>query len=113
MKKLFSKEKAGRVLLIYTFIFFLISFFIYHFFKIQDKSLISGVDAYRQHFINLIHWRELIINFVKSGGGTFNSFLWNLGTGMDLYANYAYYTIGDFINYFSVSILFIGKKTLK
>ena len=102
MKKLFNKEKTGRVLLIYSFIFLLISYFIYSFFKIQDKSMISGIDAYTQHFINMIHWRELIINCVKSGGGTFNSFLWNLGTGIDMYANYAYYTIGDFVNYFSV-----------
>ena len=102
MKKLFAKEKTGRAILTYSIIFIILSIFIYLCFSYAGKSFVSSVDAINQHFVTLKSWRSLLLNFFKAG--EFNTFTWRIGNGIDLFADYGYYIIGDFISYLSVLV---------
>ena len=102
MKKLFAKEKTGRAFLIYTGIFVILAVLIYLCYEYAGKSFVSNVDAINQHLVTLKTWRSLLLNFLKTG--EFNTFTWSIGTGIDLFPDYGYYIIGDFVNYLSILV---------
>lgn len=102
MKKLFAKEKTGRAFLIYTGIFAILAVLIYLCYEYAGKSFVSNVDAINQHLVTLKTWRSLLLNFLKTG--EFNTFTWSIGTGIDLFPDYGYYIIGDFVNYLSILV---------
>ena len=94
------KNKKYNKYIIYFFAFFIIIGFILSIFIYYHKGFIYDSDGITQHYINLINFRRILINFFKTF--TFNTFSWNVALGKDLFANLAYYNIGDFISYFSV-----------
>ncbi len=102
MKKLFAKEKTGRAFLIYTGIFAILAVLIYLCYEYAGKSFVSNVDAINQHLVTLKTWRSLLLNILKTG--EFNTFTWSIGTGIDLFPDYGYYIIGDFVNYLSILV---------
>ncbi len=87
---------------IYTMLFTGIALFLIMIFKKYGKSFIWNGDGLEQHIINLRHFRMLIVNFIRNG--SFSTFSWNVGLGIDLFGNFAYYVFGDFFSYLSVLV---------
>lgn len=100
-----KEKKEHRLLkdiLAYTAFFTLIVAFIIYIFVKNNKSFIWGEDGLNQHIITLSYFRELLINFFKTGD--FSTFTWNIGNGFNMYGNFAYYIFGDIFSYFSVLV---------
>lgn len=97
VKKTFAKN-----LLIYTLIFSGLMVFIICIFSKYGKYFIRRGDGFRQHIVNLTYFRELLVNFFKTGNLSF--FTWFIGNGFDLYTNFTYYVIGDFFSYLSILV---------
>lgn len=95
-----SKLKKVRVFLIYTLIFAVVEAVLIAIFRKYDKSFIWNVDGLEQHIINLKYFRELLLDFFKTG--SFSTFTWNVGGGFNLFSNFAYYLFGDIFSYFSI-----------
>ncbi len=100
MKKIFGKEKIGRAVLLYMTMFAFCILAVTFLFYRQHRSFLWGHDGLSQHFVTLNYFRNTIITFFKTGN--FNTFTWNIGLGMDLFGNLAYYIIGDFFSYLSI-----------
>ncbi len=100
MKKFFGKEKIGRAVLLYTTMFAFCILAVTFLFYRQHRSFLWSHDGLSQHFVTLNYFRNTIITFFKTGN--FNTFSWNIGLGMDLFGNLAYYIIGDFFSYLSI-----------
>lgn len=79
----------------------MLAYFILSIFKLYNKSFIwNNPDGTLQHIVNLQYFRSLLINFIKTG--QISTFTWNIGLGMDMFANIAYYAIGDIFSYFAI-----------
>ncbi len=107
MKKLIEKIKqkinrGGGYYGRYTILFLLIASFIMFIFFRCKKGFIWGVDGFYQHNFLLRYFHNLLLNFFKTGH--FNTFTWRIGTGLDMYANLAYYILGDFFAYFNIFV---------
>ena len=73
-------------------------------FSAYNKSFVwvnVSYDGLDQHLVNL----QLLKNFLL---GNHNCFFWNVGYGMDLFANFTYYIFGDFPSF--ISVLFSDSK---
>ena len=92
---------------LYTFGFLLTCSFILFIYAKYKKGFAWYMDGYVQHFVTLNYFRSTLLDFFKTG--QINFFLWNLGTGFDMFGNLAYYIFGDFLSYFSV---FVSQKYL-
>ena len=82
----------------YSIIYLVIMVFVTILFMIYNKSFIwinVSFDGLDQHFVNL----RLLRNFLL---GDTHTFFWNIGYGMDLFANFTYYIFGDFPSFISV-----------
>ena len=88
--------------LVYSFLFLCIYSVILYIFGYYNKSFIWLTDGLTQHFITLKYFKGLITDYINNG--TVNTFIWNLGYGLDMFANMAYYSIGDFLMYLIVNI---------
>ena len=91
----------------YTLCFLLTISFILFIYAKYKKGFVWHMDGYIQHFVTLNYFRGTLLDFLKTG--QMNFFLWNLGTGFDMFGNLAYYIFGDFLSYFSI---FISQKYL-
>ncbi len=97
VKKFFTSKKAYIFYSVcFAVIFGLITIILYR----HDKSFIHYGDAIKQHFMTLNVYRDVLINFFKTG--KFNTFTWNIGLGIDLFANFDYYILGDLFSYISI-----------
>ena len=85
---------------IYTCAFLVISLTIFLTFYNSEIGFVSYGDSVKQHIVTLSYFRNILINFIKTGN--LSSFTLELASGMDMYSNLAFYTFGDFINYFSI-----------
>ena len=74
-------------------------FIVYTFLKYK-KGFIWKDDGLQQHFITLNYFRDLLKSFIATGD--FSTFVWNIGTGIDMFGNLAYYIFGDPISYFCI-----------
>ena len=99
--KRFINEYLKDVL-IYSFLFLCIFISILYVFGLYNKSFIWTTDGISQHFITIKYFRELLINFFKTGN--FNTFVWNLGYGLDMFANLSYYCFGDILGFLVVKV---------
>ncbi len=82
----------------YSGCYLIIISFIILFFYLNNKSFVwinVSFDGLDQHLVNL----GLLKNFLQ---GNFNIFFWNVGYGMDLFANFTYYILGDFPSFIVV-----------
>ncbi len=76
----------------YSLAYLIIAIFIVLLFYLNNKSFVwvnVSYDGMDQHLVNL----GLLKNFLL---GNHQYFFWNVGYGMDLFANFAYYIFGDF-----------------
>ena len=100
-----NKKKEHKFLknvLIYAVFFIgIVAFMLYIFFKYR-KGFIWQEDGLNQHIVTLSYFRELLINLLKTG--EFSTFTWNIGNGINLYGNFAYYILGDIFSYFSILV---------
>lgn len=97
MKK---KSSFIKTLLFYSLIFAIVSLFFSFIYYQNHKLLLWQDDGFQQHVINLTSFREFLINFFKTG--KIDSFYFNIGAGMDMFSNYAYYITGDIFSYTSI-----------
>lgn len=95
-----EKFKKAKVFLIYTLIFGIIELFLILVFKKYDKQFIWNADGLDQHIVNLKYFRELLLEFLKTGH--LSTFTWNVGAGFNLFSNFAYYLFGDFFSYLTI-----------
>ena len=94
-----------RTILKYSLIFAFLTGIILLIFIIYNKSFVwinVSNDGLDQHLVNLHLFKKLLLGFFKNG--VLNTFTWQIGFGMDMFANFAYYVFGDFLAYFSVLI---------
>lgn len=99
MKKVF-KSQTWDLLWKYSLIFFGLSSFLAYVFLRYHKGFIDTSDGITQHYVTLGFFHDFLLNFFKSGH--INTFVWNISLGVDMYANLAYYSFGDFVSYLSV-----------
>ena len=100
MKK---KNDIINTILKYTLIFTLLVFILISIFITNNKSFIwinTSNDGLDQHLINLYLFKSLFSNFLNTG--SINTFIWNIGYGIDMFANFAYYIFGDFLSYLAL-----------
>ena len=102
-----TKEKISivwhkhKLIIGYTILFAVIIAFLISILKKYGKSFIwNGPDGLTQHVVNLQNFRQLLIDFIKTG--KVSTFTWNIGTGFDMFGNLAYYCFGDIFSYISV-----------
>lgn len=84
----------------YTLIFSLLIYLLLSIFIHHNKSFVwinVSNDGLDQHLINLYYFKQLFTNFLNTGH--INTFTWNIGYGLDMFANLAYYIFGDFLSY--------------
>lgn len=93
-------QEKNKKIVRYTIFFSIVSLFIACLFLYFHKGYISKNDGIHQHYVNLVYFRRLLIDFFKTGD--FNLFSWNVALGKGMMANLAYFTLGDFLSYFSV-----------
>ena len=87
----------------YTIIFSVLVFLLWSIFDKYNKSFVwinVSNDGLDQHLINLHFFKNLFANILKTGD--INTFIWNIGYGMDMFANLAYYIFGDFLSYMAL-----------
>ena len=87
----------------YTLIFILLISILLSIFIRNNKSFVwinVSNDGLDQHLINLHYFKLLFNNFLQTA--KFNTFIWNVGYGMDMFANLAYYIFGDFLSYLAI-----------
>lgn len=97
-----KKHKFLKNILIYTGIFTIIVGYIIYIFKKNGKGFIWQNDALDQHIVTLQCFRNMLIEFIKTGN--FSTFSWYIGNGMNLWGNLGYYILGDFFSYFSILV---------
>lgn len=97
-----KEHKFLKNVLIYSAFFALIMAFMIYIFLKYKKSFIWNVDGLNQHMVTLTYFRELLINFIKTG--ELSTFTWNIGNGINMYGNLAYYIFGDIFSYFSIFV---------
>lgn len=97
MKKIIKNEKFIDFLK-YTISFIIIMGFICFIFKRNGMNFIWCFDGYTQHFVTLTYFKNILSNL------SLNTFTWNIGFGMDMFSNLAYYVFGDLVSYFSVLV---------
>ena len=105
MKNIINKLKKNTIfntLILYSLLFCICFFVIGIIFYLNGKTFLWDVDGIDQHVVNLKTFRSFLIEFFKTG--KINAFYWNIGNGMDLYSNYAYYIMGDPFAYLSVLV---------
>ena len=95
-------------LLKYSVLFGIIMGFILYIFLKYRRGFVWRTDGLEQHYITLKYFRELLKNFITTG--EFSTFIWNIGNGMDMFGNLAYYSFGDVFSYLSI---FSPEKYLK
>jgi uncharacterized membrane protein YfhO len=102
IKKIFE-NKFVNILFRYTLCFSVIMGFICFIFISNHMNFIwTQLDGLNQHFITLNYFKNVLYNFIKYR--SFDTFTWNIGFGMDMFGNLAYYIIGDLFSYISVFI---------
>lgn len=99
MKKIYNNF-LKNCFFIYTCAFLIVSLTIFLTFYKSDVGFVCYGDGVKQHIVTLSYFRSILINFIKTGN--FSTFTLELANGMDMYSNLAFYTFGDFINYFSI-----------
>lgn len=102
MKKIFKRfiDEYLKDVLIFSFLFASIYLVVIYIFSYYNKSFIWETDGLSQHYITLYYFKNLINNFINYG--TFNTFTWSLGYGMDMFTNLSYYSFGDIFSWLSV-----------
>ena len=99
-KKSFLQNDFVKNLGIYTILFgILISFMLFIFSHLGKSFLLEG-DGVKIHISNLAYFRELLVNFIRTG--KFSTFTWYIGNGFDIFSNFAYFIFGDFFSYLAV-----------
>lgn len=101
LKKIFTSDFFLNIIL-YTILFFVIFSFIISIFSKYGKWFVFNSDGFRLHTINLIYYRQLLVNFIRTGN--FSTFVWNIGNGFDLFSNFSYTILGDFFSYLSIFV---------
>ncbi len=96
------KNKFIKTLLQYTIYFGIIMFFISYLFANANKNFIWIYDGFSQHFITLNYFKYIFTNLLSLNG--FHTFTWNLGFGLDMFTNLAYYNFGDIFSYISLLV---------
>ena len=99
MKKIINRINDNCFLLYTCFFILLLSVIVVLFVSNGISFMYSG-DALHQHFITLNYFRSLLKNLIINH--TITTFTWNIGFGLDMFANLSYYIFGDFISYFSI-----------
>ena len=88
----------SRKILKYSLCYLVVALFIVLYFYFSNKSMVwvnLSYDGLDQHVVNLGLLKKVLL-------GNFNTFFWNIGYGMDLYANFTYYIFGDFPSYIAI-----------
>ena len=96
-------SKLINIIIKYSLIFLLLTYLLLSIFIKYNKSFVwinVSNDGLDQHLINLYYFKQLFTNFLNTG--QINIFNWNIGYGIDMFANFAYYIFGDFLSYIAL-----------
>ena len=104
------KYNLLKNILIYTGLFAIIVGFICYIFMKNGKEFIWHTDGLKQHIVTLEYFRNLLITFIKTG--EFSTFTWNIGFGLNMFGNFAYYIFGDIFSYVSIFVSETSVETL-
>ena len=98
-----KKNHFFKILLKYSLCFGIIALFICYIFIKNHMSFIwTNYDGLNQHFITLNYFKDILNNLIKYQ--EFNTLTWNIGFGLDMFSNLAYYVIGDLFSYISIFV---------
>lgn len=100
-----KQKKIINQIINYTISFILLTSIILIIFIKNNKSFVwinVSNDGLDQHLTNLYLFKSLFNNFLNTR--TINTFIWNIGYGIDMFANLAYYIFGDFLSYASLLV---------
>ena len=101
MEKERKNKKSILLYIQYTIIFLILFSLSYISFIKLGKSFIWETDGFRQHYIILQDFSNIVRNIFKEG---LTLFSWNMGLGLDVIGQYSYYILGDPFAY--ISLLF-------
>lgn len=105
------KNKYLEILIKYTLCFLIVSLLIFKIYYQYGLNFIwvGGMsDGLNQHFVTLNYFRDILNNLFTHH--SLDTFTWNIGFGMDMFGNLAYYIFGDIFSYLCV---FFSKDKLK
>lgn len=105
------KNKYLEILIKYTLCFLIVSLLIFKIYYQYGLNFIwiGGIsDGLNQHFVTLNYFRDILNNLFTHH--SLDTFTWNIGFGMDMFGNLAYYIFGDIFSYLCV---FFSKDKLK
>jgi len=94
-------KKDKKIYLQYTILFAVISLAVFAIFIKLNKGFIWERDGFKQHYIILYDFNQMMRSLFQNG---FSTFSWNMGLGLDVIGQYSYYVLGDPFAY--ISLLF-------
>lgn len=97
-----KEHKLLKNILIYAGFFSVIVAFMIYIFCKYNKGFIWVPDGLKQHTAILEYFRKLLVTFIKTGD--LSTLTWNIGNGLNVYGNFAYYIWGDVFSYFSILV---------
>ncbi len=115
-----SKTEIGfyekkNIILLWTIIFFIVSFFITLCFTLQNKAFYR-YDGIAQHITALgylgNYFRTIIFNFFKTGRILIPQWDFSLGLGADVITTLHYYGLGDVLNFTAIFVPLRYTETL-
>ncbi|MGN0318865.1 MAG: YfhO family protein [Lachnospira sp.] len=100
-----NKCNNGRIILIYSALFFFVATLVFIWFPLTGKTLIWGIDGWEQHYKSYVFYGECIRDIIKNIfiNHEFNIPEWSfyIGEGSDILQTLHYYCIGDPFAFFS------------
>lgn len=100
-----NKNNDKKNFLYYSLFFACLIFVLLIIFFLNDKSFVwinKSNDGLDQHLVNLHLLKRTLLDFFTTG--SLNTFFWQIGYGMDMFSNFAYYVFGDFLSYLVVFV---------
>lgn len=96
-----TNRKDKKIYFQYTILFCIISLAVFAIFIKMNKGFIWERDGFKQHYVFLYDFNQMMRNLFQNG---FSTFSWNMGLGLDVIGQYSYYVLGDPFAY--ISLLF-------
>ena len=103
-----NRKQSKNWLITYSVIFLAVSFVVFSFTYLQNRTLILGDDGLKQHYRALMYYgeylRSIIGNLLQGNGLVIPQWDFSIGEGSDILETLHYYVIGDPFTFLSVFV---------
>ena len=94
-----NQNNIKKIFLYYSLFFVSLVSILCIIFILNDKSFVwinVSNDGLDQHLVNIHLLKKTLLDFINTG--SLNTFFWQIGYGMDMFPDFAYYVFGDSVH---------------